>query len=118
MVTSNQVKELRNQTGAGYMTCKKALEASEGNMQRAMLFLRQKGVAIAKKKSARSVSEGTIGTYLHSNEKMGVLIEVCCETEFAASTAEFKNFAKDMAMHVAGYVPSIYQTGECTAEVD
>ncbi|MEN8257703.1 MAG: translation elongation factor Ts [Thermodesulfobacteriota bacterium] len=104
-ITSQMVKELRDKTNAGMMDCKKALSENDGDMDKAVDFLRQKGLAVAAKRSDRATSEGIIETYIHANGKMGAMVEVGCETDFVAKTDGFINFAKDIAMHVAATNP-------------
>lgn len=99
------VKELRDKTNAGMMDCKKALTENNGDMEKAVDFLRQKGLAIAAKRADRSTSEGTIETYIHSGSKLGVMIELSCETDFVAKTEAFITFAKDLAMQIAATNP-------------
>jgi len=99
------VKELRDKTNAGMMDCKKALAENNGDMEKAVDFLRQKGLAIAAKRADRSTSEGTIETYIHSGSKLGVMIELSCETDFVAKTDAFTTFAKDLAMQIAATNP-------------
>jgi elongation factor Ts len=99
------VKELRDKTNAGMMDCKKALAENNGDMEKAVDFLRQKGLAIAAKRADRSTSEGTIETYIHSGSKLGVMIELSCETDFVAKTEAFVAFAKDLAMQIAATNP-------------
>lgn len=99
------VKELRDKTNAGMMDCKKALAENNGDMEKAVDFLRQKGLAIAAKRADRSTSEGTIETYIHSGSKLGVMIELSCETDFVAKTEAFITFAKDLAMQIAATNP-------------
>jgi elongation factor Ts len=103
-ITTSAIKELREQTGVGMMDCKKALVEARGDMQKAVEILRLKGLAMASKKAHRTVSEGIIGSYIHM-DKIGVLIEVNCETDFVAKTEEFKEFVKDIAMHIAASSP-------------
>lgn len=100
------VKELREKTGAGMMNCKKALEENEGNFEKAMEALRQKGLASAEKKASRVVSEGIIDAYIHTGGKLGVLLELNCETDFVARREEFKDLSKTIAMQIAAF-PSI-----------
>lgn len=100
------VKELREKTGAGVMDCKKALAESQGDLEKAFEYLRRKGMAAAEKKSGRSTGEGLIGTYVHAGEKLGVLVEVNCETDFVARTEEFRGLARDLAMQIVGAHPS------------
>jgi len=104
MITAEMVKELREKTGAGMMECKKALTESGGDMEKAMDALRQRGLASALKKASRQASEGVIGSYIHM-DKIGVLVEVNCETDFVARTDDFKSLAKDIAMHIAAASP-------------
>ncbi len=104
-ITSQMVKELRDKTNAGMMDCKKALGETEGDMEKAIDFLRQKGLAVAQKRSGRSTSEGMVQTYIHAGGKLGVMIEVDCETDFVAKTDDFQNFAKEIAMHIAAMNP-------------
>jgi elongation factor Ts len=103
-VTAEMVKKLREQTGAGMMDCKKALTETSGDFDKAVEFLRKKGLAAAEKRAGREASEGVIGSYIHM-DKIGVMVEVNCETDFVARTDEFKQFAKDVAMHIAAANP-------------
>jgi len=96
------VKRLREKTGAGMMACKQALVEHGGDIEKAAEWLRQQGVAVAAKKAGREASEGLIGSYVHAGGKIGVLVEVNCETDFVARNPEFQNLVKDLAMHVAG----------------
>ena len=104
-ITSQMVKELRDKTNAGMMDCKKALGEHDGDMNKAVDYLRQKGLAVAAKRADRVTSEGLIATYIHANGKMGAMVEVGCETDFVAKTESFIDFAKDIAMHVAATNP-------------
>jgi len=104
-ITSQMVKELRDKTNAGMMDCKKALGETDGEMEKAIDLLRQKGLAVAQKRAGRSTSEGVVQTYIHAGGKLGVMVEVNCETDFVAKTDDFQNFAKDIAMHVAAMNP-------------
>jgi len=104
-ITSQMVKELREKTNAGMMDCKKALAETGGDMEKAVDFLRQKGLAVAAKRSGRATSEGVIECYVHGVGKLGVMVEVGCETDFVAKTDQFKAFAKDVAMHIAATNP-------------
>ena len=106
-VSASQVKELREKTGAGFMDCKKALAESEGDVDRATRWLREKGLAAAAKKAGRATSEGLIGTYLHAGGRIGVLVEVNCETDFVAKTPDFQNLVKEVAMQVAAASPAL-----------
>lgn len=104
-ITAGEVKELREQTGVGLMDCKKALTEAEGNHEKAMDILRQRGLAMANKKASRDASDGLIGSYIHLG-KLGVLLEINCETDFVAKTDDFQGMIKDIAMHVAAANPS------------
>ncbi len=104
-VTIEQIKELREATGAGMMDCKRALEEANGDIERARELLRQKGLADAQKRAGRATREGLIGSYVHSNGKVGVLVELCCETDFVARTDEFAELAHELALQVASMRP-------------
>jgi elongation factor Ts len=104
-ITSKMVKELRDKTAAGMMDCKKALTETNGDMEKAIDLLRQKGLAVAAKRAGRATSEGIISTYIHAGGKLGVMVEVGCETDFVAKTDKFIDFAKDVAMHIAAANP-------------
>ena len=104
-VTSALVKELRERTGAGMMDCKKALLESNGDMEKAIEFLREKGLAAAAKKAGRIAAEGMVDSYIHMGGKIGVLVEINCETDFVAKTDQFKAFCHDVAMHIAAANP-------------
>jgi elongation factor Ts len=116
-VSANLVKELREKTGAGMMDCKKALSETEGDFEKAIDFLRQKGLATAAKRAGRIAAEGQIGSYIHAGGKIGVMVEVNCETDFVAKTDDFRNFAKDIAMHIAASNPLYVQRENVPAEV-
>ena len=103
-ITAGMIKDLREKTGAGMMDCKKALTESEGDPEKAIDFLRQRGLASASKKAGRTASEGLIESYIHMG-KIGTMVEVNCETDFVARTDDFKELAKDVAMHVAAASP-------------
>src|SRR5215510_5824315 len=100
------VKELREKTGAGFMDCKKALAEVSGDLDQAVRWLREKGLAAAEKKAGRATSEGLIGTYLHAGGRIGVLVEVNCETDFVAKTPDFQTLVKELAMQVAAASPA------------
>ena len=104
-ITATQVKELRDRTGLGMMECKNALVESDGNIDKAVEILRKKGIAKAEKKADRVAKEGVILSYIHPGNKLGVLIEVNCETDFVAANTDFINFVKDIAMHIAATNP-------------
>ncbi|MCX5918379.1 MAG: translation elongation factor Ts [Deltaproteobacteria bacterium] len=116
-VSANMVKELREKTGAGMMDCKKALAETAGDFQKALDYLRQKGLATAAKRAGRVASEGRVGSYIHAGGKIGVMVEVNCETDFVAKTDDFQAFAKDVAMHIAASNPSYVRREEVTADV-
>ena len=116
-ITAAQVKELREATGVGMMECKKALTECDGNMEKAMEWLRKKGIASAEKKAGRVAAEGVVESYIHMGGRIGVLIEVNCETDFVAKTPEFKNFVRDIAMHIAAANPSYLDRTEVPAEI-
>ncbi len=104
-VKASSVKELREKTGAGMMDCKKALTESEGNMEKAVDYLRQKGLAAAAKKVGRMAAEGLVGAYIHPGGKIGVLVELNCETDFVARTQEFQVLLKELSMQIAAANP-------------
>ena len=104
-ITAQMVKELREKTGAGMMDCKKALTETGGDFEKAVNFLREKGIAKAASKAGRSTKEGIIASYIHAGSKLGVMVEINCETDFVARTDDFKAFAKDIAMQVAASNP-------------
>ncbi len=104
-ITAEAVKELRERTGAGFMDCKRALEETGGNMDEAVARLREAGLAAAAKKAGRDAREGLVSSYIHTGGRVGVLIEVNCETDFVARTDEFQKLVRDLAMQVAGLAP-------------
>ncbi len=105
-IAAEQVKALRNQTGAGMMECKKALLEAGGDLEKAVTFLRERGLAAAAKKAGRETREGIIGQYIHAGGRLGVLVEVDCETDFVAATEEFQELVRDIAMQIAASNPS------------
>ncbi|MDR3050758.1 MAG: translation elongation factor Ts [Oscillospiraceae bacterium] len=111
-ITSSMVKELRERTGAGMMDCKKALLESGGNAEKAVDFLREKGLAAAAKKAGRIAAEGIVDAYIHMGGRIGVLVEVNCETDFVAKTDSFKTLVHDIAMHIAAANPQFVQREE------
>jgi len=115
-ITAQQVKQLRDQTGAGMMECKKALSEAEGDLNRAVTILRERGLAAAAKKADRETREGLVGEYIHAGGKLGVLVEVNCETDFVARTDEFQGLVRDIAMHIAASNPSYVQREEASEE--
>jgi len=106
-IRAEAVKELREKTGAGFMDCKKALAEAAGDLDQAVRWLREKGLAAAAKKAGRATSEGSIGTYLHAGGRIGVLVEVNCETDFVAKTPDFQTLVKELAMQVAAASPAL-----------
>lgn len=116
-ITSQMVKELRDKTNAGMMDCKRALGETEGDLEKAVDLLRQKGLAVAAKRADRATSEGVVECYIHAGGKIGVMVEVGCETDFVAKTDDFQAFAKDIAMHVAAVSPVSVTREEVPAEM-
>jgi elongation factor Ts len=104
-IKAAMVKQLREKTGAGMMDCKKALLEVKGDMDKAIEFLRKKGLATAQKRAGRAMTEGTIQSYIHMTGKLGVMVEVNCETDFVAKNEDFQEFAKNIAMHIAASNP-------------
>jgi elongation factor Ts len=104
-ISAELVKELRERTGAGFMDCKRALTETEGDLDKAVVVLREKGLAAAAKKSGREAREGLVSSYIHTGGRVGVLIEVNCETDFVARTDEFQKLVRDLAVQVAGLAP-------------
>ena len=118
-ITAAMVKELRELTGAGMMDCKKALVHTEGDKEKAVDFLREKGLAAAAKKAGRVAAEGAVTSYIHAGGKIGVLVEINCETDFVANTDDFKSFARDIAMQIAAANPACVRREEVdTKELD
>ena len=115
-VTAGAIKALREKTGAGMMECKKALIEAEGNEERAIEILRERGLASAKKKEGRVAAEGVVGSYIHMGGKVGVLVEVNCETDFVARGEEFQQLVKDIAMHVAAAEPRFVSRDEVNTD--
>jgi elongation factor Ts len=115
-INAAQVKELREKTGAPMMDCKNALTESKGDMEQAVVLLRKKGMATAAKKAARVTSEGMVGHYIHAGGKIGVLVEVNCESDFVARTDDFQTLVKDIAMHIAAADPKYVRKEDVTAE--
>lgn len=104
-ITSETVKKLRDKTGVGMMDCKKALEETNGDFDKAVEILRKKGIEVANKRSGRTASQGTVASYIHMGGKIGVLLEVNCESDFVAKSDDFNNFVKDVAMQIAAASP-------------
>ena len=117
MISATAVKELRELSGAGMMDCKKALQESDGDIKKAMEVLRKNGIAKAQKKIGRSASDGLIIPYIHPGSKLGVLLEVNCETDFVARTDGFQDFCKDVAMHIAASAPITVLREELSKDV-
>jgi elongation factor Ts len=111
-ITSAMVKELRDKTGAGMMDCKEALTVASGDFEKAIDVLRTKGLSAATKRSSKAAKDGTIASYIHMGGKIGVLVEVNCETDFVAKTEDFQTMAKDIAMHVAASNPLYIRSDE------
>src|SRR5258708_35046336 len=115
-INAAAIKALREKTGAGMMDCKKAITEADGNEERAIGLLRERGLASAKKKEGRVAAEGVVGSYIHMGGKVGVLVEVNCETDFAARSSEFQQLVKDIAMHIAAAEPRHISREEVTAD--
>ncbi|RMF58332.1 MAG: translation elongation factor Ts [Calditrichaeota bacterium] len=116
-ITAAMVKELREKTGAGMMDCKKALTEADGDMEKAVEFLRKKGIAKAEKKASREVKDGLVEAYIHAGGKLGVLVEVNCETDFVAKTEDFQNFVHNVAMQIAATNPIAITREEVPSEL-
>ena len=115
-ITADAVKELRERTGAGMMDCKNALVEADGDVEAAVVLLRERGLAAAAKKAGRDAREGTVASYIHTGGRVGVLIEVNCETDFVARTDEFQKLVRDLAMQVAGLAPLYVEVDRIPAE--
>ncbi len=115
-INATQVKELREITGAPMMDCKQALQATNGNKEEAVVWLRKKGIATAAKKAARTTSEGSVASYIHAGGKIGVLVEVNCESDFVARTDDFQTLLHDVAMHIAASDPKYIRKEDVTPE--
>ena len=115
-ISAAQVKELRDKSGAPMMDCKNALSEAKGDMEQAFVVLRKKGMASAAKKAARVTSEGSVSSYIHAGGKIGVLLEVNCESDFVARTADFQNLVHDISMHIAAVDPKYIKRDEVTPE--
>ncbi|HLA77480.1 MAG TPA: translation elongation factor Ts, partial [Vicinamibacteria bacterium] len=116
-ISAEMVRKLREETGAGMMECKSALVEAAGDNEKARDILRKKGLAAAAKKATRTASDGMVGTYIHPGAKIGVLVEVNCETDFVAKTQEFQTLVKDVAMHIAASSPLYVTKDEVPAEI-
>jgi elongation factor Ts len=115
-ISAAQVKELREKTGAPMMDCRSALTEAKGDLEQAVIVLRKKGMATAAKKASRATSEGAVGTYIHAGGKIGVLVEVNCESDFVARTEDFQELLKDIAMHIAATDPRYVRREDVTSE--
>ena len=116
-ISASMVKELREKTGVGIMDCKKALNECDGDVEKSIDYLRKKGIATAKKRGGRQTSEGQIQSYIHAGGKIGVLVEVNCETDFSAKTDDFTDFVKNVAMHIAAANPIAVERDDVPADV-
>jgi len=116
-ITSAMVKELRTKTGAGMMDCKEALTSSNGDFDQAIDYLRKKGMSAATKRSSKAAKDGTIASYIHMGGRIGVMVELNCETDFVAKTEDFQNAARDIAMHVAASNPTYVNPDEIPEDV-
>jgi elongation factor Ts len=116
-ITAGAVKELRERTGAGMMDCKRALEESDGDIEKAVLLLRERGLAAAARKSGREAREGLISSYIHTGGRVGVLIEVNCETDFVARTEQFQQLVRNLAVQVAATFPRFVDVTDIPADV-
>jgi elongation factor Ts len=116
-ITAEHVKKLREKTGVGLMDCKEALKHSDGDMEKAIEYLREKGLAKLQKRSGRAASEGVIASYIHTGNKVGVMVEVNSETDFVANTTEFQAFAKDVAMQITAATPLYIKREDVPEEV-
>ncbi len=115
-ISASQVKELREKTGAPMMDCKQALTEAKGNLEEAIVVLRKKGVSVAAKKATRVTSEGSVASYIHAGGKIGVLVEINCESDFVARTEDFKELTHDIAMHIAASDPKFVRKEDVTPE--
>src|SRR5881398_4260122 len=115
-ISANQVKELREKTGAPMMDCKQALTDAKGDLEQAVVLLRKRGVSVAAKKASRATSEGSVESYIHAGGKIGVLVEVNCESDFVARTEDFKELVHDIAMHIAASDPKFIRKEDVTPE--
>ncbi|NQU03585.1 MAG: translation elongation factor Ts [Syntrophaceae bacterium] len=116
-ITASMVKELRDDTNAGMMDCKEALTASDGDFKKAVEYLRKKGLSAATKRSSRAAKEGAVTSYIHMAGKIGVMVEINCETDFVAKTDDFNTMAKDIAMQIAALNPTYIQAGDVPEDV-
>ncbi len=117
MISAALIKDLRTKTGAGMMDCKRALEETDGDLEKAIDYLRTAGIAKAEKKVGRDTTEGVVSSYIHPGSKLGVLLEVNCETDFVVLTDGFKQFVKDIAMHIAAAAPIVVHRSEVPQDI-
>jgi elongation factor Ts len=117
MVSKELIVELRHKTGAGMLDCKEALTESKGDLEKAVEILRKKGIAVAQKKSSRTTKDGAVVSYIHPGSKIGVMVEVLCETDFVARTEDFKTFCKEVAMQIAAQRPLYLKKEDVPADV-
>src|SRR5256885_1965602 len=115
-ISAAQVKELRERSGAPMMDCKNALTNTKGDVEEALIWLRKKGIATAAKKATRLTSEGSVASYIHAGGKIGVLVEINCESDFVARTDDFKDLIKDIAMHIAAADPKFVRKEDVTPD--
>ncbi len=116
-ITTEQIKKLRDATGAGILDCRKALEQADGNYDKALSFLREKGLALAAKRSSRTASEGVVELYSHGNGRVGVMVEINCETDFVARSENFRKFAHEIALQIAASNPTYIREEEIPEDV-
>ena len=116
-ISASSVRDLRDRTGAGIMDCKNALKETDGDVDKAVDYLKKKGMSAASKKASRTATEGLVGSYLHAGGKIGVIVEVNCETDFVAKNEDFQNLIKDIAMHIAAANPLNVRRDEISAEL-
>lgn len=116
MINASDIKELRAKTGAGIQDCQKALAANNGDMEKAVAYLREKGIAAVSKKASRIAGEGVVGSYIHMGGKIGVMVEINCETDFVAKGEDFNNLVKDVAMHIAAAKPEFVKIEDVPQE--
>src|ERR1700722_7744074 len=116
-INANVVRELREKTGAGVMDCKKALAEASGDLEKAIVWLRERGIAQAAKRSGKLASEGSVGSYIHAGGKLGVLVEVNCESDFVAKTPEFQTLVKEIAMQIAAANPRCVSREDVSPEM-
>lgn len=116
VINKDLIQELRDRTGLGLMDCRKALEECNGDIEQAVEFLRKKGASVAAKRADRETSQGVVHAYIHPGDRLGVMVEICCETDFVANTADVRQFAKDLCMHIAALRPLYLNTSDVDAK--